>query len=236
MDEQAKFDFSFREMHIGPEHIESLMGYSPGSSLDPVPGLIKKVLEKAPGKTDICAEYRILPSRCRNKKNELEIGGKVFRVGPTVFRCLDGSRYAALLLCTAGKDIERWSKELITAGEALYGYIVDLLGSVIVETACERILSRLETEMNNRGMNISHPYSPGYCGWPVDDQQQLFSFFPHPYTGIQLSESSLMYPVKSISAVAGIGEHMQKGEYACQLCDARNCPYRDKRIIKTQPA
>ena len=58
----------------------------------------------------------------------------------------------------------------------------------------EKMQSEIEDLYKQSGLKITHRYSPGYCGWPVSDQQKLFSFFPQHFAGITLSDSSVMSP------------------------------------------
>ena len=45
----------------------------------------------------------------------------------------------ALFLCTAGIEIEQISKQLFTDADYTKGYIADVIGTAIVETAMNRI-------------------------------------------------------------------------------------------------
>ena len=77
-------------------------------------------------------------------------------------------------------------------------------------------------------------FSPGYCGWHVREQPDLFSLFPTPHPcGIHLTDSCLMVPIKSVSGVIGIGPNVKKLEYSCGLCDYKNCYKRRKPAAKT---
>ena len=71
-------------------------------------------------------------------------------------------------------------------------------------------------------------YSPGYCGWNVSDQQKLFALLPKNFCGVSLNENSMMLPVKSISAVIGIGKTVEKKDYQCSICDVEFCYKRDR--------
>lgn len=73
--------------------------------------------------------------------------------------------------------------------------------------------------IEKRGWKHTNRYSPGYCGWHVSEQQKLFSLFPVASPcGIQLTDSSLMIPIKSVSGIIGVGSHVRKLEYTCGLC------------------
>jgi cobalamin-dependent methionine synthase I len=93
----------------------------------------------------------------------------------------------------------------------------------------------LAEKMSKEGFKITNRYSPGDCGWPVTDQQKLFTLFPENFCGISLSESSLMHPIKSVSGIIGIGQHVRKTAYACDLCEMDTCVYRYRKEVRSTP-
>ncbi|MBQ8582057.1 MAG: hypothetical protein IJ478_08265, partial [Alistipes sp.] len=116
--------------------------------------------------------------------------------------------------------------ELNAQGDFLEAYIIDAIGSLTVERAMDKIHKALEVEQAERGMNITNRYSPGYCNWPLRDQRPLFDFVGENPTGIALSESCLMHPIKSVSGVIGIGVKVRRRAYGCVICQNKTCIYR----------
>ena len=106
--------------------------------------------------------------------------------------------------------------------------IVDLIGSEIAEEVAEYVHKKIEQDMRLRGMSITNRYSPGYCNWHVSDQQKLFKILEGKTCGIQLSDSSLMLPLKSISGIIGVGSNVKNRGYACSKCEMDFCIYRVK--------
>jgi hypothetical protein len=92
--------------------------------------------------------------------------------------------------------------------------------------------NELEKTMISCGKKITNRYSPGYCGWDVAEQHKLFRLVPGNFCGIRLTESALMDPIKSISGIIGIGENVKFNKYTCNLCDFKNCRYRNSREKK----
>lgn len=41
--------------------------------------------------------------------------------------------------------------------------------------------------------------------------------------GIELTESSLMYPIKSVSGIIGIGSRVERKPYGCTICRNTAC-------------
>jgi hypothetical protein len=155
--------------------------------------------------------------------------GKDFRLGRMVISALKKSTGIAVFIGTAGKKTETFSKELMKEGHALEGLIVDLIGSEIAEEVAARVHKQIETEAAASGLHVTNRYSPGYCNWPVSDQQQLFELMHDNCCGVHLTPSSLMMPIKSVSGIIGMGEHVRMSEYACARCPAEFCIYRDKK-------
>lgn len=117
----------------------------------------------------------------------------------------------------------------------MYSYVLDVIGSVIVEKAMDEIQKKLEDDMKLNGLGISDRFSPGYCDWNVSDQHKLFRLLPENFCGIRLSESSLMNPIKSVSGIIGLGENLKQLGYQCHWCNDPNCIYgktKRKKIAK----
>lgn len=156
----------------------------------------------------------------------LTVEGTTFEVGAQVCGYLKEATEAALFLCTAGALFSDEAHALNAQGEFLEAYIIDAIGSLTVERAMDKIHKALEVEQAERGMKITNRYSPGYCNWPLKDQRPLFAFVGENPTGIALSESCLMHPIKSVSGVIGIGAKARRRAYGCVICQNKTCIYR----------
>ena len=135
--------------------------------------------------------------------------------------------HGAVFVCTAGPEINDRAKELNDKGELVEAYLIDILGSVMVEKAMDKIQEALRERMTVEGLKITNRYSPGYCDWNVSEQKMLFSFLPEKFCDITLSESCLMHPTKSVSGIIGIGEHVKFDKHVCHACSSVNCLYRN---------
>ena len=153
--------------------------------------------------------------------------GTEFGAGKQVVNNLKRSELFALYICTAGEEVSRRSKELMSSGNLLEGYVTDMVGSLLVKGAMDILHEGLQNEMELKGLKITNRYSPGYCEWNVDEQHKLFSFFPEGFCGVRLSESALMKPIKSVSGVIGIGKEVRFNKYICNACSSVSCIYRN---------
>jgi len=228
--QMRQFNIELDDLNITKSQIEKAMGFKSGNSPDPFPGLIDEILDIALTYSSIEGGYIVRGDISFDLINhKLIIGAVDFRTQKIVIEQVKKSEKMALFLCTVGPEIGEWSKKLMSEGKTLKGYIIDVVGSEIVESAMDNIQNSLEMEMKNQGLYITNRYSPGYCGWNVSEQQKLFTFFPKNFCGIKLSDISFMYPIKSVSGIIGIGKNVEKNNYPCKQCDDKNCIYRGRR-------
>jgi len=233
MKQSEEYSYQFDELDISIDIIEKFMGYEPGKAPEPIPQLIEEVLGVAHDYCNIKGGYVIHREvDIRKEEKVIAIDGIDFEVKKIVTNQLRKMEDVALFACTAGAGIGDYSKELMHEGDFVKGYIADVVGSEIVESAMDKIQDDLEQKMNAEGLFITDRYSPGYCGWSVAEQHKLFSFFPKGFCGINLTETSLMQPIKSVSGIIGIGPDVRRKGYVCQHCDMVNCIYREKKHIK----
>ncbi len=215
--------------------IETLLGYPEGNLPEPIPGVIGSILDAAPSHTDIQGGYLIVDRFEILDQTNILVDELEFHPTKAIARQLRASEKLAFFMITAGEGIETWSRTELTQGDPMAGYIIDLIGSEIVVSALDMMRDKLAEKMNAEGFHITNRYSPGDCGWPVSDQQKLFSLFPKNFCGITLSESSLMHPIKSVSGIIGIGRNVRKTAYACDLCEMETCLYRYRKTVRSGP-
>ena len=159
-------------------------------------------------------------------KGSIHIEKKQINPGKKVCGYMNSADKIAVFVCTAGSGFSSYSNKYNHSGDYLKGFIVDTLGSLVVEKSMDLIQQKLEDEFLPLNLQITNRYSPGYCNWPTNDQQQLFSLLPENPCNIQLMDSSLMIPIKSVSGIIGIGKEAKKRAYACSVCNDKNCVYR----------
>ena len=132
-----------------------------------------------------------------------------------------GAERFAVFVATAGKDYEQRRDALKAEGDILSEYALDAIGSAIAVRMGEYVEAQLERKLGH--VRFSHHLSPGHCNWPVADQQKLFHLMGENPCGVTLSDSFLMYPVKSLSGIIGIGERVRQIANNCDVCPMVNC-------------
>jgi hypothetical protein len=174
------------------------------------------------------AGYVSFPAAPAPSAGRIQTGTSIFRTGSRIARMLTNARDFHFFLATIGPAPEKLARDLMKKGDYLNGYVTDLAASALAEEVAGMVHDRIRTTAGLAGAGCSNRYSPGYCGWKVDEQQMLFRLFPEQPLGITLSPSSLMLPVKSVSGVVATGPGVTFQDYTCEICNMKNCPYRKK--------
>lgn len=224
------YQFDFKELKISSSMIETILGYKVGEDRGLVTDLIEEILTDSHKIINIKAEYRVYDDiRFDNETKSITINNVIFNIKKIVYSQLKKSDSVAIFLCTAGVEIGLRSRKAMQERDLLKGYIYDVIGSEIVESAADLMQADLERNILLTGEKITNRYSPGYCGWDVAEQHSLFELIPENYCGVKLTPSALMDPVKSVSGIIGIGENVKSNPYTCRMCDMKDCIYRRVR-------
>ncbi|HOZ45852.1 MAG TPA: vitamin B12 dependent-methionine synthase activation domain-containing protein [Candidatus Hydrogenedentes bacterium] len=152
-------------------------------------------------------------------ENSVRIDGVAFT--SRVLRVNLGSVHRVFpFLATCGAELEAWSRSLVDPMQAFWA-------DAIKEQAL-RVAVRFLGDHLARAYGVSKRASmnPGsLADWPITQQRPLFSLFEGAdrAIGITLTESYLMFPVKSVS---GVWFETEDGYVNCQLCPRIDCPGR----------
>ena len=228
-----EFSYSFSELDVNAAEVTRLLGYSHGAPPDPFAAYVDEALHRANDLCDIRGAV-FSPDRLEfsAKTDRIIVAKTEFFIGRTVAKELRNSESIVLFICTAGDAISSISRNLMLGDNPVLGYVYDVLGSVVVDAAAEKIHLEIRKMAAATGRSITNRYSPGYCQWSVADQHKLFSFFPQDCCGISLTNSALMHPVKSVSGLVGVGMNVKFRQYTCDLCSMTECSYRNRKKEK----
>lgn len=225
-----EFSYSFNELEIHRDEIATLLGYPDGILPDPFGEYLTEAMSRAEDLCDIHGAIFSTDSiRFSDKKDILIVDGVEIKSGKIISRELRNSDSIVFFICTAGKEISELSQTLLKGNNPVLGYVYDVLGSVTVEAATDKIHQEIRNMAAEKEQLITNRYSPGYCQWSVADQHKLFSFFPETCCGITLTESALMHPIKSVSGIIGMGKEVKYRKYTCNICELTECFYRNRQ-------
>ena len=117
---------------------------------------------------------------------------------------LEGCDRAVLFAATIGSGIDRLIRRYEKADPKL-GLLLQGLGAERVESLCDAFNEEVKELCEETGRETRMRYSPGYGDLPIEVQKVFLPLLDaERRLGITLSESCLMAPSKSVTAIIGI--------------------------------
>lgn len=223
------FDCNLSDLNINKQELYLLMGYGNHIPNDEILHSIDQMINELSGTCKPRCGYAIHTGEITGREH-IKIQDTTLKPGRIITTAMRNADYYALFTATAGSSFDNWFDHLKQKDDIVKTFIADALGSVIAESAVSWLMRQLEEEANREGMLISNNYSPGYCDWLLIDQQKLFSLLPPNISGIQLTDSSLMLPIKSVSGIVAIGKNVKKRPYGCDICTMTTCIKNKKKV------
>jgi len=224
-----KFTLSLSELNIDINEIYLNLGYGGQIPDESFIEMINQLIEHIASFCKPRAGYLIMSGIIADK-NYLEINNVRIKVGSVITKYLQNATHFASFVVTAGVEFDSYLEQLKAEGDIVSEFLVYSIGSEIAEATVRFVTEKITEEADNQGLKISHSYSPGHCSWHVREQQQLFSLLPKNPCGVELNESSLMHPVKSISGIIGLGKDIETTLYGCEICGLKSCFKRKTKI------
>ena len=147
-------------------------------------------------------------------------GTAVVLKGGTALKMLAQCHRAALLACTLGARFDL-ALTAMQARDMARAVILDACGSALVEQGCDEA----EKELSARfpGRYLTDRFSPGYGDLPLELQRDICAALDTPRRlGLHVTESLLLNPVKSVTAVIGLSDRPQMARIrGCAYCQMR---------------
>jgi hypothetical protein len=224
-----EYEFNYESCSTNEIKIIELLGYNADTVPEPVMETLGSIIEQLPSKVKLQSGYKIFNPRKVNLQGDyFTIDNRTFNCGKIIYSSLKNSDSIAFLISSVGEEIENWSKYFMYNEEMLKGYLIDKIASELVERLADKTQLLLEDELKEQELKATNRYSPGYCGWSVADQQNLFSLLPSKFCGVTVNDISMMKPIKSVSAVIGVGKSVEKKDYEWSICEIEFCYKRER--------
>ena len=143
-----------------------------------------------------------------------------------------------LFAATIGKRVSEEIERLMNAGDLAEGSLLDSVASEAADRVAELVQNEcakpILKDVRSDAEGVMR-FSPGYCGWDISSQKNLFETLKPDVIGITLNERYLMQPLKSVSGVIVIAEkHVFEFENSfpfCSDCRNRSCQERYQEMI-----
>jgi hypothetical protein len=170
---------------------------------------------------------------------EVALEGEVFipaRLRRLLFE--SDAHAVALAAVSAGPELEAESARLRALDRPDEYYVLDTLGSAIVEHLAMRIGARLCGLGEAQGVAVMPHDSPGFPGWDIGEQPRLLALTARPVGEsrgmpgpLRALDSGALVPKKSLLAVYGLTRQVNaRGRLSslvpCDNCAMPRCRYR----------
>jgi hypothetical protein len=149
------------------------------------------------------------------KAEGIEFKSKVMRVH------LDKLERFFAYVCTSGVELQAWADSY--SDDLLMGFYADAVNQAVLRSAFGGFINHLANAYSLANPSAMNPGSLG--DWPITQQRPLFDLLGDVTgaIGVQLTETYLMVPTKSVS---GILFPTEESFASCQLCPRDSCPNR----------
>jgi hypothetical protein len=133
---------------------------------------------------------------------------------------------AVLVAAGAGPEVEEETARLWREEKPDEYFFLEMYSSAVVEHLTTLAGARLCGWAESEGMAVLPHYSPGYPEWDIAEQPRLLEVFrpglPYP---LEVLESGMLRPKKSLLAVFGLTRHTERVRRLTDLVPCQNCSY-----------
>lgn len=171
--------------------------------------------------------YRVFPLTAEGGGVTLT-GAGLTLTGNLAQTMLADCRQAALMACTLGQEWERLMREA-QARDISRAVMLDACASAYVEAGCDEAQAEIAARMP--GTYLTDRFSPGYGDLPLSLQPGILrALDAERRLGLHATQSDLLLPQKSVTAVIGLSERPQRARIrGCAYCGLReHCTLRQR--------
>ncbi|HIU64467.1 MAG TPA: methionine synthase [Candidatus Avacidaminococcus intestinavium] len=141
---------------------------------------------------------------------------------------LGSAEQVVFLAATAGEMVEEAATEAFNKGNYALGLLIDAAATAIVEQIADETEKLLINRFAKAGFGLITRFSPGYGDWDLQEQVSVASLAQAEAIGVTLTESLMLMPRKSITAIIGLTTANEKaqGLQGCAGCTKSDCTLR----------
>ena len=150
--------------------------------------------------------------------NRIKLNGK--SIGKHLARC----EKIICLAATVGIEIEHEITRRFNQGNYTSAILLDSAATSAIEQVANAVENSIKHKFSKDGFKTCWRFSPGYGDFPLEDQPQVFELSCASKIGIVLTESMMLEPRKSITAIIGLHRSIEeKSRRTCEICPKIDC-------------
>jgi ribosomal protein L30E len=143
-------------------------------------------------------------------------------VGNDIYRHLQNCEKCVVMAVTLGTEVDQRIK-YYSKIDLTKSLVFDATATTAVEALCDRVEAVIKRIALNNGYNTTSRYSPGYGDLPIEIQPKILKLLDtSKHIGLTVTDSCILIPRKSVTAVIGIGEEVKSQLTSCENCRLYN--------------
>lgn len=153
-----------------------------------------------------------------------------WNLGTDMAAHLSGCHWVCLLAVTLGSGVDGLLRRL-SATDVARATATDSLASTLIEQVSDQLEKALRTDLEGKGNYLTGRFSPGYGDSSLELQLRLCTLLDTSRKmGLSVTDTLLLTPRKSITALLGVADHPVTGKRAgCAHCTLKDkCSYRKR--------
>ena len=169
--------------------------------------------------------YRIFELSLKDE-NELKIGN--VEIYSRNFRTnLKDCKQVVLFAATLGAEVDRLIRKMQVVDMAK-AVVMQACAATLLEEYSDELQQKIAERMQEQGKYIRPRFSPGYGDFSIQHQKDVLAMLEtSKRIGVTMTDSYMLTPTKSVTAVIGIGDaEMNCNLNSCEECDKTDCTYR----------
>lgn len=213
------------EIELSIAEVVRYLGYGKNNPDNQVLKKIEDCICEMKEKLSLRACYERL-SLCSNDCGKLSFGN-IKTDSQSLRKNLSGCDEIVVFAATIGVGADRIiQRNSVTSPSS--AVVAQAVGTAFVEKWCDVLCDRIERREKEEGRFLRPRFSPGYGDFPLEMQKDIFGMLDCPKAiGVSLTDSLLMVPSKSVSAIVGVSKtdtacHKQ----GCEVCEKTDCGFR----------
>lgn len=213
------------DIHISRTEILRYLQYRSGNDTSGADSLIDECISEFQSAAEYKACYIKTPIHFSGD-DTIDFGFmrvKSRSLGINMKNCSEAYVFAATVGIKAERLLTKYAR--ISPSRA---FIHDSVGSAAIEAFCDTLNGALRLDTENSGRFLRPRFSPGYGDFPLAHQSELLRALDTPRKiNLVLTDSLMMVPSKSVTAVIGIADTPNKCRTKnCESCSQEDCLYR----------
>ncbi len=152
--------------------------------------------------------------------------------GNDIKKVLKDSQKVLLIAATLGIYVDKLLRK-IQITDMAQAVVFDSMASVAIEQFMDKIEEELK--IRYKGYYFTNRFSPGYGDYPIEKQRDIVRILnTEKKIGLNLTQSLMLNPTKSVTAVIGLQKSPVKGGDGCiskcAKCNKKDCLYRKEKL------